>query len=151
MKKAMIVAALLTLGACTPANPPQANSVQGTQGINAQQVTYGLFGPGPINYGEIRNRDDYYYDGEINHSPSFRTLSTTRQDLGDDEEIIRSVVLEEGFRPGSVIIAGHHAWINVHAEGMESNERKQKIKELQTSLHQTIPRYDVHVNETTSS
>ncbi|WP_026672786.1 hypothetical protein [Alkalihalobacterium bogoriense] len=153
MKKTIVgcSVALLLVAGCTPASPPKANSVQGLQGTNAQQITYGMLGPGPINYGEITDEPDFYHEGYENHSTSFRTLTPRRQDLGDDEEKIRYVIEQEGLRAGAVIIAGSHAWVNVYGDGLSAEEQKEKEKQARQSLQRIVPRYQVHVNSPSSS
>ncbi|WP_096203032.1 hypothetical protein [Bacillus sp. FJAT-45350] len=154
MKKVLVgcsLAILMVTSACTPAQPPEA-SAQNQGAVSGQQIGYGLLGPGPINYGEIYDRPTNRFDGEINHSPSFRTLSPERQDLSDDENKIREIVLlEDGLSPGMVFFAGRHAWVNVHFDqSMDSEDREQKISKLKTSLKEGAPRYEVHVNTTQS-
>ncbi|MBU8905865.1 hypothetical protein [Desertibacillus haloalkaliphilus] len=148
MKKALLGfgISLIALSACTPAQPPQAQSAADQSRMG--QVSYGMLGPGPINYGQIRDEPTYGYNGELPRS-SFRTTSTHRPDFGDDQDKIREIVAQkEGINPGYVVIAGKHAWVNVRFAGDYSDqERQQKLKSVRQSLEQGIPRYQVHLNE----
>lgn len=152
MKKFIIGCGLsaLLLSACTPANPPQAlggNPGGSGQQAAGQDISYGMLGPGPINYHVINHRPIPLHEGEVNHSASFRTLTPDRQDLGDDQDKIREIVELKGFRPGMIIMAGSHVWVNVDDDGnFEGKAKEKKLKELRTALRQGIPRYQIHVN-----
>ncbi|OLO42263.1 hypothetical protein BTR23_03295 [Alkalihalophilus pseudofirmus] len=151
MKKFIIGCGLsaMLLSACTPANPPQAlnENQQSGQRVTGQEISYGMLGPGPINYHVINHRPFAQHEGEINHSASFRTPTTTRQDLGDDQDKIREIVELEGFTPGMIITAGSHAWVNVRDDGTyQGKVKEKKMRELQTALKQGIPRYQIHLN-----
>ncbi|WP_209123379.1 hypothetical protein [Alkalihalobacillus sp. BA299] len=151
MKKFIIgcgVSALL-LSACTPATPPQSLDENPTTGqrVTGQDISYGMLGPGPINYHVINHRPFIDHEGEINHSASFRTLTPERQDLGDDQDKIREIIVQEGFAPGMIITAGSHAWVTVTSDGnFEGEKREKKLQELRAALQRGIPRYQVHLN-----
>ena len=154
MKKAFVSCgfALLLMSACTPAETPQAlgdfHHPQAGAGINAADVGYGLLGPGPANYGVYQWPTSYRYDGEANFSPSFRTLSPDRPDLGDDRAFIQDVVArEDGVNPGMVIIAGRHAWVTVHLdENIDGDDKNKKLDELEHKIQTQVPRYQIHLN-----
>ncbi|WP_216829965.1 hypothetical protein [Alkalihalobacterium elongatum] len=152
MKKFIIGCGLsaLLLSACTPANPPQAlgggNPGSGQQ-VTSESIGYGMLGPGPINYSIINQRPTALHEGEVNHSASYRTLTRDRQDLGKDQDKIREIVEMNGFTPGMIITAGHHAWVNVDDGGnFQGKAKEKKLRELRTALMQGIPRYQIHLN-----
>ncbi|UTW70640.1 hypothetical protein KHA80_11220 [Anaerobacillus sp. HL2] len=86
----------------------------------------------PINYGFIRDdADEYRYDGYINQSPSFRTLDRSRTSLGDDEDKIRSILMdEEGVTPGTVFILGKNVWVNAKLNSKNKKEIEKKKKRI---------------------
>lgn len=143
MKKAFIfILAIFMISACSPINSPE----EGQENVDANQVAYGLLGPGPINYGVIRDdADEYRYDGMINQTPSFRTLDSHRQDLGDDQDRVRTILREEGAQPGAVFIIGKDIWVNATLNIEDKKERKLKQDQLQEVLTEAMQRYDVHL------
>lgn len=155
MKKAILCCglALSMVTACTPADPPQALQMPNQlaeQDTQMQRLSHHFFGPGPINYGVIYDNHfgDYLNDGEMNHSPSFITLDNDRTDLGDDQDMIRSIVArEKGLSPGMVMMVGKDVWVNVHFDGAyQENERQEMTKQLRENLKKAMPRYDIHLN-----
>ncbi|WP_017725972.1 tautomerase family protein [Halalkalibacterium ligniniphilum] len=142
------LALLLFIGGCSQPENPEVQGVR-KNGVTLQQISYGLFGPGPINYGEIRKPLVYNHQGEENTSTSFRTMNRGRQHLGDDQERIRSIIQDQfDLNSGMVIIAGSHAWVNVKfPEGISREQKDERLAELEKALQQGIPRYRVHVNE----
>jgi hypothetical protein len=145
VKKAFAyLAVIFMISACAPINSPEL----GNEGhIEGNQVAYGLLGPGPINYGVIRDDiDEYRYDGHINQSPSFRTLDRHRQDLDDDEDMIRSILIDEpGVHPGMIFIVGKDIWVNATIDAQNEKELEQKRIELERVLSRVMQRYDIHV------
>ncbi len=134
---------LLMTCACSPTNSPEAGMENTTDG---NQVAYGLLGPGPINYGVIRDDvDEYRYDGMINQSPSFRTLDRHRTDLGDDQDRIQRLLVEEGLQPSGVFIIGKDVWVNARTDIQDTKERENKQKEVERVLTQAMQRYDIHL------
>lgn len=144
MKKAFILAFIFMISACSPINPGEAGTESSP---DKSQIIYGLLGPGPINYGVIRDDvDEYRYDGYINHGTSFRTLDSHRHDLGDDEEIIRDILIEEqGVRPGTIFIIGKDIWVSAKLDSEDKKERKQMQANLQKLLSKMMQSYDVHL------
>lgn len=143
MKKAILmIVAIFMLSACSPINPPEA----GQNSVDGNQVAYGLLGPGPINYGVIRDDvDEYRYDGMINQTPSFRTLDRHRPDFGDDQDKIRTIVRQEGAEPGPIFIVGKDIWVNATIHAGDKNEREQQQANLQEVLTKAMQRYDIHL------
>jgi hypothetical protein len=145
MKKASILlAAIFMISACSPITPLEAG--QNNQ-VDANQVAYGLLGPGPINYGVIRDDvDEYQYDGLINQTPSFRTLDRHRQDFGDDKNKVRTILIQEGIHPESVFIVGKDIWVNARINTVDKKERDQKQAQVQKVLTKAMQRYDIHLS-----
>lgn len=145
MKKAIIYAIIvIMISACSPMNSENTGK---ENNVDGNQVAYGLLGPGPINYGFIRDdADEYRYDGYINQTPSFKTLDRHRIDLGDDEDKIRSILAEEeGVTPGTVFILGKDVWVNATLDTKDKKEIEKKKKELQKVLSKAMQRYDIHL------
>lgn len=143
MKKLLLlIAVLIMTSACSPANTPEA----GQENVDVNRVAYGLLGPGPINYGVIRDdKDEYRYDGMINQSPSFRTLDRHRHDLGDDQDKVRLLLREEGVQPGAVFIIGKDLWVYANVTTPDAKEREKTQAHLKQVLTKAMQRYDVHV------
>ncbi|MCT8140084.1 hypothetical protein H1D32_21750 [Anaerobacillus sp. CMMVII] len=144
MKRALLlITAIFMMSACSLTNSPetgQENTIEGNR------VAYGLLGPGPINYGVIRDDvDEYRYDGMINQTPSFRTLDRHRQDFGDDKDKVRTILLQEGVQPDSVFIIGKDIWVNATLQNVGQKEREQLQSDLQELLTQAMQRYDIHL------
>ena len=132
------------ISACAPTETPEV----GNEGpVEGNQLAYGLLGPGPINYGVIRDDiNEYEYDGHINQSPSFRTLDSHRQDLGDDEDMIRSILIDEpGVHPGMIFIVGKDVWVNATIDAQNEQDLEQKQAQLQKVLSRAMQRYDIHL------
>lgn len=146
MRKALLlIACLFVISACGQMNSPDSQNALGNE-ATGDRVAYGLLGPGPINYGVIRDdNDEYRYDGLINQSPSFRTLDRHRQDLGDDEDKIRTVLTEEGVEPGMVFIIGKDVWVNATVQVKNDEELKKKQEQLENVLSRAMQRYDIHL------
>lgn len=146
MKRAVItmIISIFMISACSPVQSPEAGQAKSVEG---NQVAYGLLGPGPINYGVIRDdKDEYAYDGYINTSPSFRTLDRHRHDFGDDQDKIRAILLgEEGVDPGAIYIVGKDVWVYAKVDSLEKRTVQAKEKELEHILEKALQRYDVHV------
>lgn len=132
------------ISACAP---NEADRGQEAGVVEGNQVAYGLLGPGPINYGVIRDDvTEYEYDGHINQSPSFRTLDSHRQDLGDDEDMIRSILIDEpGVHPGMIFIVGKDVWVNATIDAASDRERDQRRAQVQRILDRAMQRYDIHL------
>ncbi len=150
----LLLLAFMVIG-CSPINPPEAE--QQSQ-ADTDNIVYDLLGPGPINYGVIRDeysviedeQNEIQFDGMMNHSPTFKTLNRHRDDLGDNEEKIRSILLqEEGVRPSAIFIIGKDIWVNVTLVTANIKEREQKQIQLQQLLSQAMQEYNIHlrVNE----
>lgn len=144
MRKVFILILILMINACSPIDPSEVGS---NNSVEKKQIAYGLLGPGPINYGVIRDdQDEYRYDGLINQSTSFRTLDRHRHDLGDDEEIIRSILIEEvGVRPGTIFILGKDVYVSATLATDDKKERDQKKADLQKLLSKVMQSYDIHL------
>ncbi|WNF37269.1 hypothetical protein RJD24_02065 [Bacillaceae bacterium IKA-2] len=147
IKKAFMLVFVFMISACSPINPPEAGTENSPDG---NRIAFGLLGPGPINYGVIRDdADEYRYDGFINHGTSFRTLDSHRHDLGDDEEIIREILSEEqGVQPGTIFIIGKDIWVTAKLDVEDQKERKQLQADLQKLLTKVMQKYDVHLRIT---
>jgi hypothetical protein len=143
MKKVLLfIVAIFMISACSPINAPEL----GQNNVDGNQVAYGLLGPGPINYGFIRDDvDEYRYDGMINQTPSFRTLDRHRQDFGDDQNKVRTILIEEGVQPGSVFIIGKDIWVNARYDTVDTKDREEKQAQVQAVLTHAMQRYDIHL------
>lgn len=143
-KSLFMLAVVFMISACSPINSPETKT---EKSLDGKQIAYGLLGPGPINYGVIRDdEDEYRYDGFINHSTSFRTLDSHRHDLGDDEEIVRDILSEEqGVQPGTIFIIGKDLWVSAKLDVEDQKERKQLQADLQKLLAKVMQNYDVHL------
>ncbi|MFC5711534.1 hypothetical protein ACFPU1_01925 [Thalassorhabdus alkalitolerans] len=117
---------------------------------NAQEITPGLFGPGPINHRTINPQDHSDHplnQGEINNGTSFTTLDADRPDIGDDADNMHYIAKENGFTPLYVLYGGSHATVYVNGnQGWSKQERDNKVKELRTAYEQNTPRYNVEVH-----
>lgn len=144
MRKVFILVLILMINACSPIDPSEVGS---NNSVEKKQIAYGLLGPGPINYGVIRDdQDEYRYDGLINQSTSFRTLDRHRHDLGDDEEIIRSILIEEvGVQPGTIFILGKDVYVSATLATDDKKESDQKKADLQKLLSKVMQNYDIHL------
>lgn len=93
-------------------------------------------------------KEDYLLNSEGNYTgTSYRSFVNNRQHLGNDEDKIREIVQMQGYEAGMVVIAGSHAWVNVHLpKNVKEKERKQINKQLHKALQRGIPRYQIHVN-----
>ncbi|GAE27895.1 hypothetical protein JCM9140_4062 [Halalkalibacter wakoensis JCM 9140] len=90
----------------------------------------------------------YQHPGEINTGTSFKSLHRERRHLGNDQELIHHIVEEHGMDAGMVIIAGHHAFVNVAPRADMNDEDKEKeMKKLRRALLREVPRYEVHVRD----
>ncbi|GAE31285.1 hypothetical protein [Halalkalibacter hemicellulosilyticus] len=116
------------------------------------RVMYGLFGPGPLNYGQIRKQQlgRYDLDEMPNTGTNFRSMDVERRHLGNDQQLIAEIIQEDfGLESGMVFLAGNHAFVNVKApKDMEEKEKKEYFDELRQQLSREIPRYNVHISET---
>lgn len=139
-----MLAVIFMISACSPINPQETGAENSP---DKNRIAYGLLGPGPINYGLIRDDvDEYRYDGLINHGTSFRTLDSHRHDLGDDEEIIRDFLIEEqGVQPGTIFIIGKDIWVSAKLDTEDQKERKKMQAYLQKQLSTVMQRYDLHL------
>lgn len=119
------------------------------QSLKAQQIAYGLLGPGPINYGNIRKEPRYRFEGEENTSPSFKTMNRYRRHLGDDQQLIHHIIHDEfGLETGMVMLAGSHAFVSVTLpKGLSEEEKQEKLGKVKRALLQEVPRYRIHVRE----
>jgi hypothetical protein len=129
----------------TGCNDPESPKAQATG-----QVAYGLFGPGPINYGNLyRQKPTYNNMGEVNTGTSFKSLNRERRHLGNDQELIRHIIEEEyGMNAGVVVIAGSHAFVNVTPPtGMDEETKKEAMGKLKRALLLEVPNYQLHVSE----
>lgn len=145
MKKLLFfMTVIFLISGCTPDNTPEMGN-EGT--IDGNQIGYGLLGPGPANYGVIRDdMDEYLYDGHINQSPSFRTLDRHRQDFDDDEDMIRSLLISEpGVEPGMIFIIGKDIWVYATFDEQNEQEIEQKRKQTEQLISRVMQRYDIHV------
>lgn len=118
-------------------------------GQSQNQIAYGLLGPGPINYGNIRKAPSYRHHGEENTSTSFKTLNRYHQHLGNDQQLIHHIIHDQfGLETGMVIIAGSHAFVNVTLpKDLDDEQKKEQLGKVKRALLLEIPRYKVHVNE----
>ncbi|WP_100374198.1 hypothetical protein [Bacillus sp. FJAT-45037] len=141
---------LCLLAGCNNPETPEVQVTNVQTRPSAGQLTYGLLGPGPINYGSIRNSGHYDQASEVNTTGnSFRTADRSRPDMGDDQNLFKKIVATESpFRPGAVMIAGHRAWVTVHVpEGFSDEEKKTELDKLKRTFLLEVPRYEVHINE----
>ncbi|NEU30420.1 hypothetical protein GN156_06445 [bacterium LRH843] len=138
----LLIGAFLVTG-CSQTDGQKASS------LDRQEVAYGLLGPGPLNYGEIKKAPKYRYEGEINTSTSFKTMNRDRRTLGDDQELIHHIIHNRfGLDSGMVILAGSNAFVNVtFPKDLSKAERKEKLDQLNKAFMSEIPRYKVHVRE----
>ncbi|MBP3952771.1 hypothetical protein [Bacillus suaedae] len=140
----------------------QAGPIEGTQdgqGIQSMstdsdvnRLTYGLFGPGPMNFESInRQKPTYGYRSDIQNTTgtSFRSMHAERRHLGNDQQLIHHIIHDEfGLDSGMVILAGSHAFVNVSIpKDLEDDEKKKKIDSLERKFQEEIPRYRVHITE----
>ncbi|MCL7747615.1 hypothetical protein [Halalkalibacter alkaliphilus] len=147
---------VLVTGCGEDPQPPQAQGNAVTHNNpeartpDAGQLAYGLLGPGPANYGSLfRQPPAYDHPGEINTGTSFKSLHRERRHLGNDEALIHHIIEDEhGMDAGIVIIAGHHAFVNVTPPaGLNEEDKKKEMDKLNRALRKEIPRYEVHVSE----
>lgn len=145
-----VLAGMFLVTGCNNPEEPEVQAQSNNQHPSAERVTYGLLGPGPINYGSIRRSQTFDQMGELNTTgSSYRSAHNYHEDLGDHQALMRRVVANESpFNPGSVMIAGHHAWVTVHVpEGLDESEKQSELDKLKRTFLLEVPRYQVHVNE----
>jgi hypothetical protein len=82
-----------------------------------------------------------------NTGTSYRSPATPRQDLGDDQDRMETLVYQyPGVTPGMVIIMGRRAWVNImFDEPLTGQEEEDKIRELEQKLIDDNPRYEYRV------
>ncbi|UCZ53039.1 hypothetical protein LGQ02_20050 [Bacillus shivajii] len=143
---------LLSSTACTEMDPPEAQGL-GNQGEARKDWGESLFGPGPINYGNVTDRPERHTNvSELNTTgTSYRSPEASRQTLADDQDIMETIIYEmDRVEPGMVIITGGQAWVNVMFErGMEQQEKQDLIEEIEDRLYDANPRYHYRIIENT--
>ncbi|WP_096185891.1 hypothetical protein [Evansella halocellulosilytica] len=143
---------LLLSTACTDMDTPE---VQGLGANQEARKDWGasLFGPGPVNYGRVSDRPERHPNvNEMNTTgKSFRSLDANRQTVGDDQDMMETIIYEiDGVVPGMVIITGGEAWVNVAFErGMEQQEKDEIINTIEDRLYDANPRYHYKIVENT--
>ncbi|WP_078543411.1 YhcN/YlaJ family sporulation lipoprotein [Litchfieldia alkalitelluris] len=93
---------------------------------------------------QMNRRDEDY---NTNKNPHFIDLTENRPTIGDDQHKIAETIddLTE-YRPGSVIINGHNAYVTAHTDkNLSDKERKSEEKKLYKTIVRSVPRYDIHV------
>jgi hypothetical protein len=153
MKKKWLVGLLVGTFLVTGCNDPDTPDVQALNDnhrISPEQVTYGLLGPGPINYGSIRHSAMKSQMAEVNTTGgSYRSANNYHQDLGDDQALMKRIVANESpFNPGSVMIAGHNAWVTVHVpQEFDQANKQTELDKLKRTFLLEVPRYEIHLKE----
>ncbi|RBW68702.1 hypothetical protein [Bacillus taeanensis] len=143
---AFTLTAVLLLGACSPVEPPQAQS----------NDTTGVLDVGYNN--QLNNEEELdeisdggrgvQYSFDTNQNPHhYRNLSDKRFTISDDQDKIRALVNRTNFaKPTTVSIVGNHAWVNVTLTGNPSKaQRQNRIQELEQAIQQEVPRYRIHL------
>ncbi len=144
---------IMTLG-CSDLDTPEVGGMNEPNNINENEhnVTYGLLGPGPVNYGVINDQRRPHQENELNHTGlSYRDPKAARQDIGEDQDMIENIVYEtEGVTPGMVVIVGGQAWVNImfndNGQGLTQQDQDQKVSEVEEKLKQANPRYEYRVS-----
>ncbi|UTR12224.1 hypothetical protein MM300_08025 [Evansella sp. LMS18] len=139
---------LLFIPACNNIDTPDVGGF--TTDTNKQKDwNRSLFGPGPANYGIVERMNEPFdpVNEANNTGTSYRSPATPRQDLGDDQDRMETLVYQyPGVTPGMVIIMGRRAWVNImFDEPLTGQEEEDKIRELEQKLIDDNPRYEYRV------
>ncbi|TMW72151.1 hypothetical protein [Alteribacter natronophilus] len=147
--------ALLTLfmglmTGCTDLDNPEVGGMNEPNHPDAENVAYGLLGPGPANYGAIHERrQPHHIDQEVNNTGlSYRDPVSARHSIGDDQDDMERVVWNiDGVVPGTILITGGNATVHVQLEnqGLKQEEKDKKIRHVYRKLRQANPRYNYQV------
>ncbi|MDG5787335.1 hypothetical protein QA612_07495 [Evansella sp. AB-P1] len=148
---------LITTGCNNNLDTPEArgfNTNTNTNTITANDApekdwTESLFGPGPANYGVIREQYEPFdpVTESNNTGKSYRSPSHPHQTIADDQDMIEDIIYEmPGVTPGMVIIMGGHAWVNVSFEEKINGEvSEEQVAEIERRLYKANPRYTYQI------
>ncbi|MBB5174095.1 hypothetical protein [Texcoconibacillus texcoconensis] len=148
--KCCAIAVLLT--ACQNPETPEVEGQSAGEGNPSSQFSdyqYSMLGPGPVNYGaaEKRRQPMDSLAEENTTGKSFRSVHGDRPDYnGDQNRIASEVEQRSGVHPGSVIIMGHRAWVNVmFDDNVSEDEQNEQVEALEQRLIDVLPRYEYQV------
>ncbi|MFC0186964.1 hypothetical protein ACFFJY_01630 [Fictibacillus aquaticus] len=142
------LSAVVLLGACSsPVKPPEAlqNKTEPAAYESKKEFRDNLFGHGIVNYHLTKNEPHINYSTDTNMNPhDYRTMNTTRFDISDDQDNIRSVVkTQTGIEPQMVSINGNYAHIHVNVPSDTSKkERGQIRRKVMNAVKIAVPRYN---------
>ncbi|WNB92286.1 hypothetical protein [Bacillus sp. NEB1478] len=148
MKKAFLFPLLaLTITACSPMQSLK-DKTEPAAYENKRNMRDNLLGHGVINYHLTKNEPKYNYSYDTNMNPSdYRTMNSTRFDLGDDQDTIRRTVKDvSGINPQMVTINGNYAHIHVNVpNNVSKKERAAMYRKILDAVETTVPRYNYSI------
>src|SRR5690554_1759426 len=85
-------------------------------------------------------------------SVNFRSTHTVRQpSVSEDQEMMEGIIYDlPNIEPGTVIIVGNYAWVNIMFETpLTADEKEKQILELEKRLYEANPnyKYEIVVND----
>ncbi|WP_026691605.1 hypothetical protein [Alteribacter aurantiacus] len=150
LKSLALVMLVVTVG-CSDMDTPDVNSMNEPNHPNQRNVAYGLFGPGPANYGAIKEIRSSSSEGDHRENVnglSYRDPLSERQTIGEDQDMMEDVIYSTpGVTPGMILLNGAHAWVNMQIDnqGLTQEEKDAKVREVEKKLKAANPRYDYRV------
>ncbi|MFZ4453005.1 hypothetical protein [Salibacterium aidingense] len=126
--------AICVTSACKQDYSPEAG------GTAAEQ----LRGPGPA---QIQSEEKGVTPSDYNQGPGDVSMTTKKQNQGNDKARVRAIAENLGFSPMYVTFGGRHAYVYTNSDqSWSKQEKKEKQQELKQKYKQELPRYQVHVN-----
>jgi hypothetical protein len=145
----LIVLFTVLLSGCTDLDNPEVRSMN-EDGPDEKNMAYSLLGPGPANYGAIRERrQPHHNDQEVNNTGlSYRDPVSARQSIGGEQEMLADVISSmDGVEPGVIQFMGGRATVDLIPQdrNLSQEEQDRLVRQVREKLKQANPRYDYRV------